>query len=89
MKKQLKKVVALSMVVGLCASSAFLVKEKHNQAGKLYAGIGYVAAKNGASPEAGLAIGVIGVVDSAVQGAAFGAAFGGPVGVIAGAAVGL
>ena len=89
MKKQIKKVTALSMVICICASLSFVVKEKKHYAGEVYAGIGYVAAKKGASAEAGLAISIIGVADSALQGFAWGAAFGGPAGAVAGITVGL
>lgn len=57
--------------------------------GKVWLGIGYVAAKNGASAEAGLAIGAIGLTHATVHSIAWGMAFaGGPAGIIAGAVVG-
>jgi hypothetical protein len=89
MKNVIKKVTALSLVVGLCISSSLLVNRKTNKVSELYAGIGYLAAKNGASAEAGLAISVIGVADATLQGAAWGMAFGNVAGAVAGATVGL
>ena len=88
MKNVIKKVTALSLVVGLCISSSLLVNRKTNKVSELYAGIGYLAAKNGASAEAGLAISVIGVADATLQGAAWGMAFGNVAGAVAGATVG-
>lgn len=56
---------------------------------EVWAGIGYLAAKRGASAEAGLAIGAIGIVDAAAWGFGVGMVAGPAGGVIAGAAAGM
>lgn len=89
MKKYSKKVMALALVSMLSFSAAFLSKEKHDFESKAIAGIGYIAAKNGASAEAGLGISLIGIYEGTVQGLCWGAAFGNIAGAVAGATVGL
>lgn len=75
-----KKVTALALVCCLSGISAVLLKEKQSNESQLYCGIGYLAAKKGASAEAGLVISVAGVIEGTVQAACWGAAFGGLVG---------
>lgn len=89
MKKITKRVMALALVAMLSTSTAFIAKEKKCFESKAIAGVGYLAAKKGASAEAGLAISLAGVYEGAVQGACWGAAFGGVVGTVAGVTVGL
>ena len=55
---------------------------------EVWAGIGYLAAKRGASAEAGLAIGAIGIIDAAAWGFGVGMVAGPVGGMLAGAAVG-
>lgn len=69
--------------------TAIVAREKQANEAKLWAGIGYLAAKNGASAETGLVISVVGVYQSGLHGFVWGAAFGGVVGAGAGMAVGL
>jgi len=77
-------------LVSICAifaiASSFKLERRN---GKLWVGVGYIAAKNNVSAAGGVVIGVAGVADSALQGFAWGLAFGGVAGAIAGAAVGL
>ncbi|SEE48611.1 hypothetical protein [Prevotella sp. lc2012] len=90
MKKSFfKKAMTLAVVCAISVESACLIKEKQNQEAQAYVGIGYLAAKEGASAEACAIIGVAGVWESAVQGFAWGAAFGGVAGAAAGAIAGL
>jgi hypothetical protein len=87
MNKKIKLMVAL---VTFCGAFATVSSVKSDlQAGKLWAGLSYWASKNGATAEAGLAIGIAGVADSAIQGAAWGMVYGGPAGVAAGVVAGL
>lgn len=57
--------------------------------GKIWLGIGYLAAKKGASAEAGLAVGSVGLLHTTIHSIAWGAAFGGPAGAAAGLVVGV
>ena len=89
MKKTIKKVVALAVVCAMSFGTAFVLNEKQANDAQAWAGLGYLAAKNGVSAEAGLVIGVMGAWESTLQGAVWGAAFGGAVGAGVGLAVGL
>lgn len=89
MKNLSKKLTALVLVCCLSGASAFLLKEKQVKENQMYVGIGYLAAKKGASPGACAIIGAAGCVESCIQGAAWGAAFGGPVGFGVALGVGL
>lgn len=89
MKKSIKKVMVLVAICAMSFGTAFVINEKQTKEAQAWAGIGYLAAKKGASAEAGLAIGAIGAVQGSIHGAAWGAAFGGPVGFGVGLAVGL
>ncbi len=60
-----------------------------SRTGRFGQGIGYLAAKRGASAETGLAIGAIGIVDAAAWGFGVGMIAGPAGGVIAGAAAGM
>lgn len=89
MNKKIKRVLSLILICTMAFGFAFVAKEKQSNNAKAWAGIGYMAAKKGASAEAGLAIGIIGVWESTLQGAVWGAAFGSAAGACAGAIVGL
>lgn len=89
MKRNLKKVMALAAICAMSFGTALVVKEKQVNEAQAWAGIGYLAARNGASAEAGLAIGIVGAWEGTLQGAVWGAAFGGAVGAGVGLAVGL
>ncbi|MBF1530777.1 MAG: hypothetical protein HXO02_02930 [Prevotella salivae] len=89
MKKFNKKIMAIALICAISCTTGFVVKEKQSREAQAWVGIGYLATKKGASPEAGAAIGVIGVVQGGIHSAAWGMAFGGPAGFIAGAVVGL
>lgn len=82
--KRKKSVLALALLL-----MALLVLQIAPLAGNVWVGIGYLAAKNGASAEAGAVIGVAGVAHAAIHGAAWGTAFGGPAGTVAGVVAGL
>lgn len=81
--------MALVAVCAMSFGTAFVVGEKQANEAQAWAGIGYLAAKNGDSAEAGLTIGVVGAWEGTLQGAVWGAAFGGAVGAGVGLAVGL
>jgi len=89
MKKNFRKAMALLLVCGMSCSTACLIKQKQSNEANAYVGIGYLAAKKGASAEAGAIIGVAGVWESGVWGYAVTAAFGGPAGIVAAGVVGL
>lgn len=89
MKKSIKKMMALVAICAMSFGTALTVSEKQSNEAQAWAGIGYYAAKKGASPETGFALGAIGAWEGTIQGAAWGAAFGGPVGIGVGLAVGL
>lgn len=80
MKNKVKKSIALFALCGLFAVGSTGVKS-----GDFWVGTSYLAAKNGASAEAGLAIGLTGLFHSAL----WGAALGGPAGAAAGIGYGL
>lgn len=82
----MKKILSIFVLLLIVAGISNL---KESNTGDLYVGIAYAAAKAGASDEAGLAIGLVGVWSATTQGLAWGAVFGGPAGAIAGAATGL
>jgi len=87
MKSKLKSLIAMIAICGCFAMGSqnrFAVKD-----GEVWAGIGYLAAKNGASAEAGLAIGAIGIIDAAAWGFGVGLVAGPAGGIIAGAAAGM
>jgi hypothetical protein len=85
-----KKFRLLATVALICclfaATSTTTVEVKE---GKVWLGIGYLAAKRGASAEAGVALGAVGLLHSTVHSIAWGAALGGPAGAAAGLVVGV
>ena len=86
----MKKVKLLAIVALICCATAVASTSKVQvKDGKVWLGIGYIASKNGASAEAGLALGGIGLLHGAVHSIAWGAAFGGPAGAAAGLVVGV
>jgi hypothetical protein len=89
MKKLSKKVTALALICCLSGASAIFLKGKSVTESKAFVGIGYLAAKRGASAKKCAAIGIVGVYEGAIQSACWGAAFGGPAGAAAGIVVGL
>ncbi|MCM1051576.1 MAG: hypothetical protein NC349_06415 [Paenibacillus sp.] len=89
MVKNLKKFFAFAIVCAISSTTAFALKEKQTNNAKVFVGIGYLVAKNGASPEAGAILGVAGVIQGGIDGAVYGAVFGGPVGFTVGLGVGL
>ncbi len=99
MSKFSKALSVVSMIGGLAAinpqQTTFQKKSGEDgekisiNTSELYAGLSYVYAKKGGSAEGGLAISIVGVYHSAVQGALWGAACGGPAGVAVGVGLGL
>ncbi len=79
-------IVAIALSLSITGVAAMHSTKSVN---KLWVGIGYIAATQGATPEQGAAVGIVGVWDAAVMGAGFGTAFGPGVGTAVGAAVGL
>jgi hypothetical protein len=75
-------IIALTLVASLSAVAAVQTSRPVN---KLFVGLGYVAAKRGASPARGAYIGFAGWGATTL----IGATYGGPYGLVAGAAVGL
>lgn len=87
MKTKMKSVLAL---VVICAGFAITSKSQIAvKDGEVWVGIGYIAAKNGASAEAGAAIGAIGILDAAAWGFGVGMVAGPVGGAVAGAVAGL
>ncbi len=77
MRKVTKKMFTLSLIVGMCVCGASLLHERRIVESHAYAGISYYASKKmNLSPEKALALNVIGIWESTLQGAAWGAAFG-------------
>ncbi len=87
MKSKLKSMLVLTAICGSFAMAS--PTEVPVKDGEIWAGIGYLAAKRGASAETGLAIGAIGIVDAAAWGFGVGMIAGPAGGVIAGAAAGM
>lgn len=87
MKNKLKNLVAL---VAICGTFGFVSNtDVQAKAGEVWLGITYVMAENGASNEATLAVGAIGVADAAVWGFAVGSVATPVAGAVAGAVAGL
>lgn len=82
MKKKVSSIVAL---MGICGCMAFSSGVNDS---KVWLGIGYIASKSGASAEAGLAIGAIGLLDAAAWGFGVGMVAGPVGGAIAGIVAG-
>lgn len=81
-----KALLVLTISAGVAFTSKSLTKP---QPAKLYATIGYLDAKNGASPERGYALSALGVLHATANGAIWGFVYGNAAGAIGGAAVGL
>ncbi len=88
MKKRLTSFICLAVA---CTAMAVFSNQpvKKISSGKLYAGLGYVVSKRGATAEQGLILSVWSVAHSAISGAAYGAVFGGPAGAAVGVGIGL
>lgn len=82
MKKKVSSIVALMGICGCMAFSSGIAESK------VWLGIGYVASKAGASAEAGLAIGAIGLLDAAAWGFGVGMVAGPVGGALAGIVAG-
>jgi hypothetical protein len=82
MKKKVSSIVAL---MGICGCMAFSSGVNDS---KVWLGIGYIASKSGASAEAGLAIGAIGLLDAAAWGFGVGMVAGPVGGAVAGIVAG-
>lgn len=75
--RKLKRVLALALLpAALCC-------------GKIWLGIGAVAAANGASWKTGVAIGALGISDGVLYSIALAGIVGGPAGIAVGAGIGL
>ena len=86
----MKRFSSLLLIVSLCFSFAFLLKQTDTNVSKAWVGLAYMAAKRkNISAEQGAVIGVIGSCHSAMHGLIWGAAFGGPAGAVAGLTVSL
>lgn len=84
------KIKSLVVLVAICGSFAMASpNEVPVKEGEVWAGIGYLAAKRGASAEAGLAIGAIGIIDAAAWGFGVGMVTGPVGGMVAGVAAGV
>jgi hypothetical protein len=84
------KFKSLLVLIATCGSFAMASpNEVPVKDGEVWAGISYVAAKRGASAEAGLAIGAIGIIDAAAWGFGVGMVTGPVGGMVAGAVTGL
>lgn len=87
MKRKMKSLVVL---VAICGSFAMASQnEVPVKDGEVWAGISYLAAKRGASAEAGLAIGAIGIIDAAAWGFGVGMVAGPAGGMVAGVVTGM
>jgi hypothetical protein len=85
-----RKIKTAFMATALAITAGgFLSLNNKAQTGNFYCALGYVAAKKGASAEAGLIIGLGGVADAAIRGAAYGMVFGPAAGITAGVISGL
>jgi hypothetical protein len=82
MKKKVTSFVALMGICGCMAFSSGLAD------GKVWLGISYLASKRGASAEANLAIGAIGLIDAAAWGFGVGIVAGPVGGAVAGVVAG-
>ena len=83
------KFKSLLILVAICGSFAMASpNEAPVKDGEVWAGISYLAAKRGASAEAGLAIGAIGIIDAAAWGFGVGMVTGPVGGMVAGVAAG-
>jgi hypothetical protein len=81
------KIKSLVILIAICGSFALgSVEQAAPKDGEVWAGINYLAARRGASPEASLAIGAIGIIDAAAWGFGVGMVAGPAGGMIAGIA---
>lgn len=87
MKTKLKD---LGILLAICGMFGFISNTNiQAKAGEVWLGITYVMSENGASNEATLAVGAIGVADAAVWGFAVGSVATPVAGAVAGAVAGL
>ena len=86
MKSKMKSLVILFANCGSFAISG--VEQTAPKDGEVWAGISYLASRRGASPEAGLAINAIGLIDAAAWGFGVGMVAGPAGGMIAGVTAG-
>lgn len=89
MTKTKRKIISLAAICALSSTSAIAVSESCTKEAEAFAALGYVAARRGASPEAGLAISVAAVIQGGIDGAVYGAVFGAGAGFAAGMIVGM
>ncbi len=80
--------VTAAFVLSLCVFAIALTAAEA-PASDMWVSFSYVYAAKGGSAEGGAALGVLGVMDSALMGAAFGSLFGPGVGTAVGIGVGL
>lgn len=86
----MKKFYSALLIVGLCTSSAFLIKNNEAKTSKAWVALGYAASKRkNISAEKSAALGVIAACHSTMHGIIWGTAFGGPAGAVAGFTVSL
>ncbi|MBD3630948.1 MULTISPECIES: hypothetical protein [unclassified Cyclobacterium] len=84
------KMKSLLILIAICGSFAMgSVEQAAPKEGEVWAGISYLAARRGASAEAGLAINAIGLIDAAAWGFGVGMVAGPAGGMIAGATAGM
>jgi len=84
------KLKSLVAIIAICGGFAMAsLNEAPIKDGEVWAGITYLAAKRGASAEAGLAIGAIGIIDAAAWGFGVGMVTGPVGGMVAGAVTGM
>ncbi len=84
------KMKSFVILIAICGSFALgSLEQAAPKDGEVWAGISYVAARRGASAEASLAIGAIGIIDAAAWGFGVGMVAGPAGGMLAGAASGM
>lgn len=87
MKSKMKSLVIL---LAICGSFALgNIESAAPKSGEVWVGINYLAARRGASAEAGIAISAIGIIDAAAWGFGVGMVAGPAGGMLAGVAVGM
>lgn len=90
--KIMKKFKQIFFLFTFCSIFAFTTKKVNSDSlknGKIWVGITYKMAKDGASAEETAVVGAYGVLHAAMEGAVYGAVVGGPAGVVAGVVWGM